>query len=117
MTRRILVLGAGFAGLRSAVGAARKAAELGASRDVEITVAARTPYHNIRVPNYESDLSNIRVTLEDVLSPIDVHVALGDVTAIDAATHQVRMNGAAGERVLSYDRLVQALGSELAHPL
>ena len=85
MTHRILVLGAGFAGLWSAIGVARKTAELDASRHVDITVVNRTPYHSIRVRNYEPDLSDICVPLDDVLSPIGVRVALGEVTAVDAA--------------------------------
>jgi NADH:ubiquinone reductase (H+-translocating) len=116
MTRRILVLGAGFAGLWSAVGAARTAAAAGASGDIEITVVNRTPYHNIRVRNYESDLSDVCVPLGTVLSPIGVRVALGDVTAVDTAAHQVQIATTTGERRLAYDRLVLALGSELVRP-
>jgi NADH dehydrogenase len=116
MTRRILVLGAGFAGLWSAVGAARTAAVAGASRDTDITVVNRTPYHNIRVRNYEADLSDVCVPLETVLAPIGVRVALGDVTAIDTTARQVRVAAAAGGQTLPYDRLVLALGSELVRP-
>lgn len=116
MRQRILVLGAGFAGLWSAVGAARKAAELGASGDLDITVVNRTPYHNIRVRNYESDLSDVRVPLEDVLLPIGVGIVLGDVTAIEPSAREVRIEGAGGARSLGYDRLVLALGSELIRP-
>jgi NADH:quinone reductase (non-electrogenic) len=68
------------------------------------------------VRNYESDLSDVCVPLEDVLSPIGVRLAVGEVTAIDATAHQVRMNGADSEQTLSYDRLVLALGSELVRP-
>ena len=51
---RILVLGAGFAGLWAAVGAARKLDEIGVlTGEVEILVVDRNPYHNIRVRNYD----------------------------------------------------------------
>ena len=54
---RILVLGAGFAGLWAALGAARKREEIGAKADdTEILVIDRNPYHNIRVRNYEVEL-------------------------------------------------------------
>ena len=57
---RIVVLGAGFAGLWAAIGAARKRDEIGAAgRDIEIRVVDRNPYHNIRVRNYEVDLSEV----------------------------------------------------------
>jgi NADH:quinone reductase (non-electrogenic) len=54
--KRIVVLGGGFAGLWSAVGAARKLDELQIGADeVDITLVERNPYHNIRVRNYEAD--------------------------------------------------------------
>jgi NADH:ubiquinone reductase (H+-translocating) len=57
---RILVLGAGFAGLWAAIAAARKLDEIGVQRtEVEILVVDRNPYHNIRVRNYEVDLSEV----------------------------------------------------------
>jgi len=57
--RRILVLGGGFAGLWSAAGAARKLDELGYGPDaVEVTVVNRDGFHNIRVRDYEPDLTN-----------------------------------------------------------
>ena len=52
--KRILVLGGGFAGLWSAVGAARKLDELGlGSEAVEVTLVNRDAFHSIRVRNYE----------------------------------------------------------------
>ena len=58
---RILVLGAGFAGLWAAVAAARKLEEIGSlAGEVEILVVDRNPYHNIRVRNYEIDLTNLQ---------------------------------------------------------
>jgi NADH dehydrogenase len=48
--KRILVLGGGFAGLWSAVGAARKLDELNQTPDaVELTLINRDAFHNIRV--------------------------------------------------------------------
>ncbi len=70
---RILVLGAGFAGLWAAAGAARKLEEIGAGPgEVDILVVDGNPYHNIRVRNYESDLSTAAIPLGDVLDPIGV---------------------------------------------
>lgn len=69
--KRILVLGGGFAGLWSAVGAARKLDELGIGTDeIEVMLVNRDDYHNIRVRNYEPDLSAVRVPLNDVLSQL-----------------------------------------------
>ncbi len=114
--KRIIVLGAGFAGLWSAIGAARKRAELDAENSVEITVVNRTPYHNIRVRNYEPDLSDVCVPLDEVLGPIGVKSITGEVDAIDVEGHRVSVTTSEGTRSLGYDRLVIALGSELDRP-
>ena len=56
--KQILVLGGGFAGLWSAVGAARKLDELGHGPEaVEVTLVNRDAFHSIRVRNYEADLT------------------------------------------------------------
>jgi NADH dehydrogenase len=68
--KRILVLGGGFAGLWSAVGAARKLDELGKGSDAAgVTLVNRDPFHHIRVHNYEADLSRVRVPLDDYSVP------------------------------------------------
>jgi NADH:ubiquinone reductase (H+-translocating) len=114
---RILVLGAGFAGLWAAVGAARKLDEIGTvAGAVEILVVDRNPYHNIRVRNYEVDLSNVAIPLDEVLDPIGVSHLTAQVQTIDLAKQQVTVATAHGRKLLGYDRLVLALGSELARP-
>jgi NADH:ubiquinone reductase (H+-translocating) len=116
MKRQILVLGGGFAGLWSAVGAARKLAEEQAETQAEITLVERTTYHNIRVRNYEADLSDVCIPLRDVLSPIGVRIVNGEVLDIDAVGGRVLVKATEGVRALGYDRLIMALGSELARP-
>lgn len=65
---RIVVLGAGFAGLWAAIGAARLREEIGnAAAGVEILVIDRNAYHNIRVRNYELDLSDVAIPLPGCL--------------------------------------------------
>jgi NADH dehydrogenase len=115
--KQILVLGGGFAGLWSAVGAARKLAEQRVGRDaVQVTLVNRDGYHSIRVRNYESDLSQVRVPLDWVLGPIGVDRVEGEVVAIDTAARRVTVRTAAGEQSLVYDRLVLAAGSQLVRP-
>ena len=115
--KRIVVLGAGFAGLIAAVGAVRKLTELHISRDeISVTVVNRDPWHSIRVRNYESDLSDVRVPLEAVLGPIGVDIVIGDVISVDCARRQVSYAEAGRSVVLTYDGLVFALGSELVRP-
>ena len=113
---RIVVLGAGFAGLWAAIGAARKRDEIGAGRDIEIRVVDRNPYHNIRVRNYEVDLSEVALPLAQLLDPIGVSHGIGEVEAIDPARRAISLVTRSGEEMLSYDRLVLALGSEVMRP-
>lgn len=114
---RIVVLGAGFAGLWAAIGAARKRDEIGASdRDIEIRVIDRNPYHNIRVRNYEADLGDVALPLPRLLDPIGVSHGLGEVEAIDPVRREISLVTGSGEETLGYDRLVLALGSEVMRP-
>lgn len=114
---RIVVLGAGFAGLWAAIGAARKRDEIGASdRDIEIRVIDRNPYHNIRVRNYEADLGEVALPLPQLLDPIGVSHGLGEVEAIDPVRREISLVTGSGGETLGYDRLVLALGSEVMRP-
>ncbi|MBR0775217.1 NAD(P)/FAD-dependent oxidoreductase [Bradyrhizobium diazoefficiens] len=113
---RIVVLGGGFAGLWAAIGAARKRDEIGASGDIEIRLVDRNPYHNIRVRNYEVDLSEVAIPLPQLLDPIGVSHAIGEVEAIDPARREIALVTSSGEETLAYDRLVLALGSEVRRP-
>ncbi|MDN4986476.1 NAD(P)/FAD-dependent oxidoreductase [Bradyrhizobium arachidis] len=114
---RIVVLGAGFAGLWAAIGAARMREAIGeAGRDIEIHLIDRNPYHNIRVRNYEVDLSDVALPLAQLLDPVGVTHGIGEVEAIDPARRQIALVTSRGEETLSYDRLVLALGSEVMRP-
>ncbi|MGR4930829.1 NAD(P)/FAD-dependent oxidoreductase [Bradyrhizobium sp. CAR08] len=114
---RIVVLGAGFAGLWAAIGAARKREEIGAAGgDIEIRVIDRNPYHNIRVRNYEADLSEVALPLPQLLDPIGVSHGIGEVEAIDPVRREISLVTDGGDETLAYDRLVLALGSEVMRP-
>jgi NADH:ubiquinone reductase (H+-translocating) len=115
--QQIVILGAGFAGLIAAAGAARKLAErkIGKS-DIAITIVNRDPWHSIRVRNYETDLSDVRVPLAEVMDPIGVDVKIGEVTGLDCERREVAIQAGGRATTLPYDRLVIALGSELARP-
>jgi len=114
---RILVLGAGFAGLWAAIGAARRREEAGArGTDIEILVVDRNPYHNIRVRNYEVDLADAAIPLAKLLDPVGVAHRLAEVESIDLARQEVVVTAGGRSETLSYDRLVLTLGSELVRP-
>ncbi|RXH16793.1 NAD(P)/FAD-dependent oxidoreductase [Bradyrhizobium guangzhouense] len=114
---RIVVLGAGFAGLWAAIGAARLREAIGdAGRDIEIRLIDRNPYHNIRVRNYEVDLSEVALPLAQLLDPVDVVHGIGEVEAIDPVRRDISLVTSSGKEKLGYDRLVLALGSEVTRP-
>jgi NADH dehydrogenase len=111
---RVLVIGSGFAGLWAALGAARRLDELGvAPGEVAITVVSSRPFHDIRVRNYEADLSPCRIPLRDLLDPVGIDHITAHVTGIDASAATV--STAAGA-TLGYDRVVLAAGSSVAKP-
>jgi NADH:ubiquinone reductase (H+-translocating) len=113
--RRIIVLGGGFAGLWSAVGAARRLDELRIpSSEIEILLVDRTDWHAIRVRNYERNLADVRVSFDDVLSPIGVRRLRGEVLDIDFDNRCIAVAGLC--EPIGYDRLVFALGSRLDKP-
>jgi NADH dehydrogenase len=115
--QRILVLGAGFSGLWSAIGAARKLDELGIGPEqIEIAVVNRTAWHSIRVRNYEADLEETRVPLADVLDPVGVKHIAAEVTDIDVAARTIAYRTQSRTGRLPYDRLIFALGSCLVKP-
>ena len=87
-----------------------------AGRDIEIRLVDRNPYHNIRVRNYEADLSEVALPLPQLLDPIGVTHGIGEVEAIDPVRRQISLVTSSGEETLSYDRLVLALGSEVMRP-
>jgi len=113
-SKRVLVLGSGFAGLWAALGAARRLDELNAAQGaVDITVVSSQPYHDIRVRNYEADLSRCRIPLQELLDPAGVGRITADVTGIDATAATVTTSDGATR---GYDRLVLAVGSTVAKP-
>ena len=113
--KRIIVLGGGFAGLWSAVGAARRLDELRIPlSEIEILLVDRTDWHAIRVRNYERNLADVRVCLDDVLSPIGVRRLRGEVLDIDLDSRCIVVEGLS--EPIGYDRLVFALGSRLDKP-
>ena len=114
MTKEIVVLGAGFAGLWSAIGAARKLDELSIGPDrVAVTLVDRSAFHSIRVRNYEAELGDTRIPLDDILRPIGVSRVKADVTELDFTNRRVLFSDA---EPVAYDRLVFALGSRLVRP-
>ncbi|GAB7537552.1 NAD(P)/FAD-dependent oxidoreductase [Burkholderia sp. 22PA0099] len=118
MSKRILVIGAGFAGMWSALAAARLL-DLRARTDIEITLVAPAAELHVRPRLYERNPRAMRAPLQPLFDAVGVRFVAGRVEAIDVARREVGVSGveASAEHLrLGYDRLVLAAGSRLFRP-
>jgi NADH:ubiquinone reductase (H+-translocating) len=111
---RILIAGAGFAGMYAALSAARLRDERGVSPDtLEIVVVAPEPRLVIRPRLYERAPETMVAPLAELFDAVGVRYEQGRVDVIDSGGKSVGIVGADGKRrTLSYDRLVLAAGSQ-----
>lgn len=118
MQQRLVIIGAGFAGLYAALSAARLRDANGVSpQELEIALVSPEPVLVIRPRLYEAAPETLAASLLDVLVAIDVAYVQGEVSTIDAETRSIEVIGAEGRRSrLAYDRLVVASGSRLFRP-
>jgi NADH dehydrogenase len=106
---KILIVGAGFAGLWATLSAAREADRAGTSMEIEMI--APEPYLVLRPRLYEKDPRSLREPLLPLLDRIGATFVPGKVTGIDIFEKTVAIDGG-GTR--AFDRLVVATGSRLA---
>ncbi|WPO43616.1 NAD(P)/FAD-dependent oxidoreductase [Tardiphaga sp. 42S5] len=115
---RIVIIGAGFAGMYAALSAARLRDIKGVSpEELEIALVAPEPTLVIRPRLYEPKPETLTAPLLDVLKAVDVVYVQGSAETIDTASRTVQVATANNKRQsLSYDRLVVATGSRLFRP-
>jgi glycine/D-amino acid oxidase-like deaminating enzyme len=70
MTQRILVIGAGFAGMWSALGAARLTILTGHEGDLEVALIAPQPDLHVRPRLYEENAASMRAPLLDIFTAV-----------------------------------------------
>jgi NADH dehydrogenase len=118
MARRILVVGSGFAGMWSALSAARLLHESGhADGAVEIVVIAPEPALHVRPRFYERNPSAMKAALEPVFEAVGIRYVQGTVERIRTDDDEVEASRPDGSRfTMTYDRLVLAAGSKLFRP-
>ncbi|NUU38756.1 NAD(P)/FAD-dependent oxidoreductase [Pseudomonas sp. C2B4] len=116
MKQQILIIGAGFGGVWSALSAARLL-DKHDRNDVEITVLAPQAELRIRPRFYEPNVHNMKAPLNDLFDAVGVKFVQGSAETIDEKNKLVSFTKAAGSQgKLSYDRLVLAAGSHLMRP-
>ena len=115
---RIVIIGAGFAGMYAALSAARLRDIKGVTPEqLEIALIAPEPTLVVRPRLYEPKPETLTAPLLDVLKAIDVVYVKGSAEKIDTAARTVQVATARDKRsTLAYDRLVIATGSRLFRP-
>jgi NADH dehydrogenase len=115
---RLVIIGAGFAGMYAALSAARLREIQGVTpEELEIALVAPEPTLVVRPRLYEPKPETLTAPLLDVLKAIDVVYVQGNVETIDTKSRTVGIVAAKGaKKNLSYDRMVVATGSRLFRP-
>ncbi|RED33175.1 NADH dehydrogenase FAD-containing subunit [Rhodopseudomonas thermotolerans] len=115
---RLVIIGAGFAGMYAALSSARLRDIAGASpKRIKITLIAPQPSLVVRPRLYEPHPDRMTAPLGPLLAAIDVDYVKGSAQTIDTAARTVDIVAADGGRTtLEYDRLVLATGSRLFKP-
>ncbi|QPN47716.1 NAD(P)/FAD-dependent oxidoreductase [Pseudomonas sp. p106] len=116
MKSNVLIIGAGFAGVWSALSAARLL-DQARRDDLSISVLAPQPELRIRPRFYEADVHGMRAPVGELFEAVGVQFLAGHVQTIDAQGRSVSYTDASGlPRQIAYDRLILAAGSQVARP-
>uniref|UniRef100_UPI003561F2EF FAD-dependent oxidoreductase n=1 Tax=Hydrogenophaga sp. TaxID=1904254 RepID=UPI003561F2EF len=118
MRERILVVGAGFAGMWSALSASR-ALHLANRSDgtVEILLVAPAPELHVRPRFYEAPVDAMKSPLLPLLEAANVKFHQGLVETIRTTAQEIDAIDAEGNlSTISYDKLILAAGSRLFRP-
>src|ERR1700744_6194900 len=107
---RLIIIGAGFAGMYAALSAARLRDIEGVShKELEIALVSPEPTLVVRPRLYEPKPETLTAPLLDGLKAIDVVYVQGSAETIDTQSRVVEIATPKGKReTLSYDRLVVA---------
>ena len=116
MKQHILIIGAGFGGVWSALSAARLL-DKHDRNDVQISLLAPQQELRIRPRFYEPDVHTMMAPLGPLFDAVNVTFIEGAADSIDENGKQVTYRNAAGtSTTIKYDRLVLAAGSRLNRP-
>jgi NADH dehydrogenase len=115
---RLVIIGAGFAGMYAALSSARLRDIKGVTPgELEIMLVAPEPILVVRPRLYEPKPETLTAPLLDVLKAIDVTYVRGTTETIDAARRSVTVvTPEGGRRSINCDRLIVATGSRLFRP-
>ncbi|EJN22899.1 NAD(P)/FAD-dependent oxidoreductase [Pseudomonas sp. GM80] len=113
MKQQILVVGAGFGGMWSALSATRLV-DIHGRDDVQISVLAPQAELRVRPRFYEPNAHQLAAPLHELFEAVGVHFIKGAAETIDVAAKTVGYTDASGsKKTFHFDKLVLASGSGL----
>lgn len=117
MPGKIVIIGAGFAGVWSALSARRLLNLVNKGDAFDILVIAPEPVLVMRPRLYEANTSSLTFPLSSLFAKAGISFLSGTVNTIHTDTRTVEVRNAVGvETTIEYDRLVLAAGSSVARP-
>lgn len=119
MSRRIVIIGTGFAGLWSALSAKRLINLLNQEDSVEVLVIAPEPCLVLRPRLYEANAAAMTHHLGELFDSTGIKFFQGKVETIDTNAHTVHIQSTENIESTSsigYDRLILAAGSSVRQP-
>lgn len=117
MSKKILIVGSGFAGFWGALGAARLLANEGRTAEVEIALLSPEPVLYMRPRLHETQPERMGTPIAAQLEEAGVRHIQGTVERINEQVRRVEAVTAAGERIdIDYDRLLLTTGSRMFRP-
>ncbi|KID94218.1 FAD-dependent pyridine nucleotide-disulfide oxidoreductase, partial [Metarhizium majus ARSEF 297] len=117
MPQRIVIIGAGFAGMYSALAARRLISQNGRDQDIETVVIAPEPTLAAQPCLYEANPATMAAPLGHLFTATGVKFIQGVAKTMDTKMRQVGVVNTGGDAaVVDYDRLILAAGSQLRVP-
>ncbi|KAJ5755554.1 hypothetical protein N7533_005097 [Penicillium manginii] len=117
MSKKIIIIGTGFAGIWSALAAKRLAKLTQRENELEILVIAPEPSLVIRPRLYEANSSEMTHSVETLFKEAGIQFVQGFVHTISAENNTVLVHSPTGtESTISYDRMILAAGSSVVRP-
>ncbi|KAJ0417951.1 hypothetical protein BJY00DRAFT_325236 [Aspergillus carlsbadensis] len=118
MSKRILIIGTGFAGVWSALAAKRLAKQVNREKDIEILVVSPKASLVVRPRLYEANAANMSASLEPLFKEAGIEHVPGIVETINAESNSVVLvkSDSGQQSAIAYDRLILAAGSSIIRP-
>lgn len=116
MSKQLVIIGTGFAGIWSALAAKRLAKLTKKEDELEIVVIAPKPSLVVRPRLYEANASSMTHSVESLFIETGIQFVQGFVKDINVENNTVLVRAPETVKTVSYDSLVIAAGSSVVRP-